>query len=169
MIRRATDRDVARVAALEAEVFGVDAWSRASVASEVSGAGRVFVVDVEGAGAGDADGDGDGDGDAVLRGYAVAIVSPDFVDLARIAVAPSLRRTGLASALLDALLAQAGGADRMLLEVSAANAGALAFYERHDFTRIDVRARYYADGSDAVVMLRPLAVAGGGGEDGDHG
>ena len=55
----------------------------------------------------------------------------------------------------------------MLLEVSAANAGAIAFYEAHGFARIDVRRRYYRDGSDAVVMLRELG-PGAMGEDGAH-
>ncbi|MGN0064566.1 MAG: GNAT family N-acetyltransferase [Nocardioides sp.] len=156
MIRRATGQDVAGLVALEAEVFGVDAWSETSVRSEVDSPGRVFLVDVD-------------EVDGALRGYAVAIVSGDIADLARIAVVPSVRRTGAASALLAALLAGTGEADRMLLEVAADNSAALAFYERHGFARIDVRARYYADGSDAVVMLRPLADAAGGGEDGNHG
>ena len=44
----------------------------------------------------------------------------------------------------------------MLLEVSAANAAAVAFYDAQGFTRIDVRRRYYRDGSDALVLARPL-------------
>ena len=46
------------------------------------------------------------------------------------------------------------GATRILLEVSADNAGALAFYEAEGFAEIDRRRRYYRDGSDAVVLAR---------------
>ena len=53
--------------------------------------------------------------------------------------------------------AKAGGADRMLLEVSAANSNALGFYAAAGFTEIDRRPRYYKDGSDAIVMRRSLA------------
>ena len=65
---------------------------------------------------------------------------------------------GLARSLLTAALADAAdsGADRMLLEVSADNPGALAFYAAAGFTEIDRRRGYYRDGADAVVMQRPL-------------
>ena len=44
----------------------------------------------------------------------------------------------------------------MLLEVSEGNEAAVAFYAAHGFTRIDVRPRYYRDGSDALVLRRTL-------------
>jgi len=47
---------------------------------------------------------------------------------------------------------------RILLEVRASNAGAIAMYEALGFERFNVRARYYADGEDAVEMS--LNVAG---------
>ncbi len=50
----------------------------------------------------------------------------------------------------------------MLLEVSARNGGALAFYAAAGFTEIDRRHRYYRDGSDAVVMRLPLGPRCGG-------
>jgi [ribosomal protein S18]-alanine N-acetyltransferase len=51
----------------------------------------------------------------------------------------------------------------MLLEVSARNTDALAFYAAADFVEIDRRRRYYRDGSDAVVMRRSLGRAACGG------
>ena len=61
--------------------------------------------------------------------------------------------------LLEAVVAtaRAGGADRMLLEVREDNAGAIAFYAARGFIEIDRRARYYRDGTTAVVM-RPRLV-----------
>ncbi len=94
-------------------------------------------------------------------GYAVSMTLGDIVDLQRIVVRPELRRSGLATDLLEDLLAHTGAADRMLLEVSEGNAAALAFYATHGFTRIDVRPRYYRDGSDALVLQRDLPTVSG--------
>ena len=154
VLRPAVPDDVPALAGLEAALFGVDAWDERALLAEVEGPGRTFLVA--------ADDDGP-------LGYVVGIEVADIADLARIGVDPGRRRTGLGSRLLAALVDATTGADRMLLEVSALNAGAISFYERHGFTRIDVRPRYYADGSDAVVMLRPLGAPGERGEDGNHG
>jgi ribosomal protein S18 acetylase RimI-like enzyme len=143
VIRPATPADVPAVVALEAEVFGPDAWDERAVVAELEGPGRRFVVAED------------------LSGYAVSMTLGDIVDLQRIAVRPGQRRTGLASALLDDLLAHTGAADRMLLEVSERNEAAVAFYAAHGFSRIDVRPRYYRDGSDALVLHRTLTSASG--------
>ena len=146
-VRPAAASDVSAVAALEQELFGLDAWSVGSVREELTGERRhaaVAVVD-----------------DAVV-GYAVTLRSGDVLDLQRIAVSPAHRRQGLARALLEGVR-EAGridGAARMLLEVSADNAAALAFYDREGFVEIDRRPRYYRDGSDALVLLALLPTGG---------
>jgi ribosomal protein S18 acetylase RimI-like enzyme len=131
-VRPATAADLAAVATLEEALFGDDAWSRAAVAAEVS-AGRALVADDDG-----------------VAGYVVTLHAGDAVDLMRIAVRPDRRRGGLA----HALLAAASTGQRMLLEVSERNAGAIAFYTAEGFTEIARRRRYYRDGSAAVVMER---------------
>ena len=143
MIRRAAATDVPSLLALENELFGPDAWSEASLRDELDGPGRRAVVLVAG---------------AEVLGYAVTMRAGDVVDLQRIAVRPDRQRQGLAALLLADVLAAArsNGAERMRLEVSAATAAAVAFYDRQGFTRIDVRRRYYRDGSDALVLARPL-------------
>lgn len=140
MIRLATEDDLLGLAGMEGELFGVDAWDVSALREELDGPGRRFVV----AEAGD------------LVGYAISMTLGDVVDLQRIGVCPDRQRSGVASALLDDLVAHHGGAPRMLLEVSATNESAVAFYARHGFTQINVRARYYRDGSDALVMSRAL-------------
>jgi ribosomal-protein-alanine acetyltransferase len=135
IIRRATAGDVGAVHALDARLFGADAWSEAAVREELTGPRRTAVV------ARDPD----------LVGYAVVSVAGDALDLQRLGVHPDRRRAGIA----HALLAKAIAADaRVLLEVSALNDGAIAFYEAEGFTEIGRRRRYYRDGSDAVVMER---------------
>jgi ribosomal protein S18 acetylase RimI-like enzyme len=129
-LRPAAPADVDALVALERQLFGVDAWSAASVAEEVS-AGRVVVSDG-------------------LDGYVVIRPAGDAVDLMRIGVAPEARRRGLA----HALLAEVTSDVRLLLEVSTDNLAALAFYAAEGFVEIARRKRYYRDGSDAVVMER---------------
>ena len=143
-IRPATESDVPAVVGLEAQLFGADAWTEASVRSELTGPSRQALVAVA-AGS--------------VIGYAVTMLAGDLADLQRIAVhpdAPAVGRGRAAAGRGSRPAVRAGGADRMLLEVSAANAPALAFYEAHGFTRIDVRRRYYRDGTDALVLSRPL-------------
>jgi ribosomal-protein-alanine N-acetyltransferase len=140
-IRPATADDVAEVATLDRALFGADGWTDGQVAEELTGAHRAAWV-AEAAGA--------------VVGYVVTRTVADVSDLQRIAVHPGHRRAGLAHALLElaAGRAAADGAARMLLEVSADNAGALAFYDAEGFAEIDRRQRYYRDGSDAVVLAR---------------
>ncbi|HXH76964.1 GNAT family N-acetyltransferase [Nocardioides sp.] len=147
MIRLATAADLPDLAVLERELFGADAWDEAALRAELDGPGRRFVVT-------------DPDGTDGLVGYAVSMSLGDVVDLQRIAVRADAQRSGVATALLDDLLEHPREADRMLLEVSAANGAAIAFYARAGFARIDVRARYYRDGSDAIVMRRALVTDG---------
>ena len=88
----------------------------------------------------------------------------DIAELQRIAVDPAHRRTGVASELLDAVvaLAREGGADRLLLEVREDNDGAIAFYAAREFVEVDRRRRYYRDGATAVVLRRGLGRGCGG-------
>ena len=138
MIRPATLADLPALVALEQELFGGEAWSQALIQQEIEGPGRRFVVADD------------------LSGYAVTMTGGDIVDLLRIGVRPDVRRTGLASRLLDAVLAGTEDASRMLLEVSVTNADALGFYVARQFSVIDVRPHYYRDGSEALVMCRWL-------------
>jgi len=149
-LRAATAADVAAVVDLEALLFGADAWSGTQVHEELIGERRSAWV---------ATGPDQGEG---VVGYAVTLAAGDVVDLQRIGVHPEHQRRGLAGRLLDAAVgaARATGAEGMLLEVSAANTAALAFYMRAGFEEIDRRRRYYRDGTDAVVMRLPLATSG---------
>ena len=148
MIRAADHLDIGRIAQLEAECLGDDAWSPWLVDQGVRGGlptVQYVVAEV----------------DREVVGYAVASIVADIAELQRIAVTESHRRSGIASELLEAITtrARAGRADRLLLEVREHNEPAIAFYERHGFLEIDRRPRYYRDGATAIVMRRNLRVA----------
>lgn len=147
-VRPAGPDDAAVVAGLEQVAFPLDAWSATLVGEGVDGrlpTTRYLVADR----------------DTEVVGYAVVSVVQDVAELQRIATAPEARRTGVATALLAASadLAAAEGAERMLLEVRQDNAAALAFYLGAGFCELSRRARYYRDGTDAVVLERFVRMA----------
>jgi len=97
--------------------------------------------------------------DGILVGYMIAWFIADEAHLGNLAVAPAAQRTGLASALLEALVAEARlrGSAHIVLEVRAGNSGAIRLYERHGFDAVAVRKEYYEDDKeDAVIMMRLL-------------
>ena len=144
-VRPADVADVGAVVMLEEKLFGVDAWSVESVEEELTGAGRLALV---------------GCVDHEVVAYLVTMEAGDVVDLLRVGVDPAWRRCGIAGVLLDVAVEHAQGAavppDAMLLEVSALNEGARAFYQAAGFGEISRRPGYYRDGSDAVVLRLPL-------------
>jgi [ribosomal protein S18]-alanine N-acetyltransferase len=99
------------------------------------------------------------DAGGTLLGYTLFWHVVDELHLLNVAVAPPCRRRGIGRALMDDLLAYARTHDvvRVLLEVRASNAPAIALYESLGFERFNVRARYYADGEDAVEMALPVS------------
>ncbi|MCW2794382.1 MAG: ribosomal protein S18P -alanine acetyltransferase [Nocardioides sp.] len=151
MIRTATPDDVPAIAGLERDNLGVDAWSEGLVAEGVGGllpTVHYLVAEVDGR----------------VVGHAAASIVADIGELQRIAVDAAQRRRGLATALLDAVVAltAAEGADRLLLEVREDNAGAIGFYAVSGFVEIDRRRRYYRDGATAVVLRKAVGRGCGG-------
>lgn len=92
-------------------------------------------------------------------GMILARVAADEAEVLTLAVIPKVRRQGIGTRLLDAAmrLARSRGARTAFLEVSVSNAAAVAVYSRAGFTPVGRRLRYYADGSDALVLRRPLS------------
>lgn len=141
--------DIARVHAIETEVFTVDPWTLEQFWGELAQPTREYVV---------AEADGE------LLGYAgVYLLAPDS-DVQTIAVSPRAQGQGVGRRLLDELIRRARGASctQVILEVRSDNDAAIGMYERFGFEQISSRPNYYAPGVDARIMrLRPLA----GGDD----
>lgn len=132
---------VREASASDAEAF--DELGRAhglsvTFASERAGGREIWVVGAPGA----------------LEGFISVQLAADEVEIHDLLVHPEFRRGGRGRQLLvRALFAAArGGARRAYLEFRASNAPARALYERLGFEVLGVRARYYADGEDAVLM-----------------
>jgi ribosomal-protein-alanine N-acetyltransferase len=139
-IRRLGYSDLPQVIAIERRAFPTP-WSLAMFVLELSkpsGVSLAASIDDE------------------LAGYLICSRYDDVWHLMNVAVDPSHRRRGVASALLAEMLERAGhGQGRYTLEVRTSNEGAIDLYRRFGFTAAGTRRRYYQDtGEDALIMWR---------------
>lgn len=144
-VRPGSVGDLAAITALEAQSFPLDPWSENLVRPGLEGTlPTVGYLVAEQAGG--------------FLGYAVVSVVDVDAELQRIAVPVALRRRGVATHLLAGVRdhARSGGATRLLLEVREDNVAAIAFYAGHGFTELGRRARYYRDGTTAIVLTSDL-------------
>ncbi len=91
-------------------------------------------------------------------GYCCLISLFEDAEVANIAVDASRRGKGIAKALMEKMHEEARrlGAKRSLLEVRIGNVSAIGLYTKFGYERYGVRARYYPDGEDALLMQKSL-------------
>lgn len=120
---------------LEQICFGGSGWSHPQLVGALTRPGAVCVVDPD-------------------RGYVLGECVLDEVELHRIGVVPSQRRTGLGRDLFDRFVhaAVSLGAKRLFLEVRADNHAARALYASVGLGTLGERPRYYRDGCAAVLL-----------------
>ena len=145
-LRVAGVADLPALAALEAASFP-DSWSERLLAGELAASGSLLLLA--------------SDSSSTPLGYAAFRRAADEAELLRVAVAPAARRRGLARRLVEAGLARLlrEGVRSCFLEVRPANAPALALYRALGFREAGRRRRYYADGSDALLLRLDLRAA----------
>ena len=141
--------DLDSVTALDALIFGPDAWSHALfadeyAASEGSVPDRFYQVITH--------------HDEAIIGFAGLLYGPPFADVTTIGIHPDHTGNKLGAALLVWLIRTAHklGAEDLLLEVRADNTVAQRLYADNGFTHIHTRRRYYPGGVDAWVMRKRL-------------
>jgi len=96
-------------------------------------------------------------------GFILCLPAGEAVDIAAIGVVDGARRRGIGRRLVTAAAARARalGAERLMLEVAADNAPALAFYRRVGFSDTGHRRDYYAAAPtsaarDALILSKTL-------------
>jgi len=148
-IRRLTYSDLPQVVAVERRAFPTP-WSLAMFVLELSKPSGVCLAAVA---------------DGAVVGHLICSRYDTVWHLMNIAVDPDLRRRGIASALLRALLERiddGSGSAQLTLEVRPTNEPAIALYERFGFRSAGTRPRYYQDnGEDALIMWRTRATLAG--------
>jgi ribosomal-protein-alanine N-acetyltransferase len=147
-IRRLTYADLPQVIAVERRAFPTP-WSLAMFVLELSKSSGVCLAAQR---AGE------------LVGYTICSRYDTVWHVMNVAVDPDVRRQGVATALLEELIARVDrdGTAQLTLEVRPSNIPAIALYERFGFKSAGRRRRYYQDnGEDALVMWRtPATLAG---------
>ena len=145
-IRRLTYADLPQVIAIERRAFPTP-WSLAMFVLELSKPGGECLAVRR---------------DGTLTGYVICSRYDDVWHIMNVAVDPRHRRQGIATALLDELIARLGEEARLTLEVRPSNTAAIALYERFGFLGAGTRRRYYQDnGEDALIMWRTRATREG--------
>lgn len=93
-------------------------------------------------------------------GYVGALCVDDG-EIALIAVDKEHRRKGIAKKLLleAERIAVEKGCMNMFLEVRVSNDGAKALYQSCGYVPVSIRKKYYENGEDAIVMVKPLVFA----------
>jgi ribosomal-protein-alanine N-acetyltransferase len=139
--------DLPAIMALEQELFPEDAWTRQMFAAEFAqpSSRRLYLVAEAG---------------KTVVGYGgMMFTGGPQADVVTLAVSPAHWGQGTGSALLTALVEEAGkrGCAEVLLEVREDNPRARQLYLRHGFTAVGIRRGYYQpSGVDAVVMRKEL-------------
>lgn len=127
---------------IEEELFGAERWSAAMFWNELAN-GHYYRIARDG---------------GRIVGYAgLAVTGPAEAWVQNLAVRADHQHSGIGTALLRDLLAEAARrrVRAVLLEVAVDNAPARALYERHGFAGVGVRRGYYqATNTDALVMRR---------------
>ena len=143
IIRTLQLRDLSAIEDIERDSYATP-WSRSMFAGELSKASSVCP------GAFDED-------TGELIGYLIVSRYVDAWHVMNIAVDPSSRRAGVATALLVRLFELTTGDGRRgyTLEVRVSNTGAINLYERLGFQPRGIRRGYYTDNrEDALIMWR---------------
>lgn len=128
------------LAALHAKAFeGGEIWDEAAFRTLLAGPGMDSRVALDG---------------EAPAGFILMRTIAGEAEMLTVAVLPSARRTGVGRALVRAGLeaARGRGAARAFLEVSVNNGAAIALYRSTGWDEAGRRARYYRDGSDALIM-----------------
>jgi ribosomal-protein-alanine N-acetyltransferase len=91
--------------------------------------------------------------DGQVVGFLVTLwISPDEVEILNLAVAPSMRRKGVARALVQGVLETREGT--VFLEVRESNAAARKFYESIGFSVVASRPGYYANPPETAIVMK---------------
>lgn len=131
--------DLPQVISIERRAFPTP-WSLAMFVLELSKPSGICLAAVE---------------ERRIVGYEICSRYADVWHLMNIAVDPPARCRGVATALLEELIARAGQDASYTLEVRPSNDQAIALYERFGFRSAGTRRRYYQDtGEDALIMWR---------------
>lgn len=91
-------------------------------------------------------------------GLIIYSVSIDVADIEGLVVVSTERRNGYGKILLERALIEIAekGVKKVLLEVRESNFPAISLYKSCGFKEISIRKKYYADGENAVILIKEI-------------
>lgn len=130
------------VAALHAECFSGERWSKSMIEAELDPVASPYAVTFVAV-----------EGDTVL-GFVNARLVCGECGINDIAVTQNVRKQGIGTALLSALIQHVKrfGGEVIQLEVRASNVSAIQFYKRHGFYQNGMRKRYYTSPTEDALL-----------------
>jgi [ribosomal protein S18]-alanine N-acetyltransferase len=149
VIRALQLKDLPAIEQIERESYATP-WSRSMFAGELSKSSSICL------GAFD-------DASQTLVGYLIVSRYVDAWHVMNVAVAPNLRRGGIATAMLRRLFELTSGDGRRgyTLEVRVSNTAAINLYQSLGFQPRGIRRGYYTDNrEDALIMWKDPVLAG---------
>lgn len=142
IIRIAGHDDAQTMADIDARCFTSEAWQASEFASSMLiGYYRFYILEL--------------DGEAIGCAGSIMINSVQG-EISTIAVLPEYRGKGYSKLLMERITEDCEKAHipEIFLEVRPSNAPAMGLYKSYGFKEAGLRKRYYADGEDAVIMVR---------------
>lgn len=143
MIRSMKESDLPQVLRIEEQLF-TPPWNEAQFRYELFDNPYAHLYVLEEAGE--------------ILGYIDYWITFETAQLANIATAPGHQHQGVATSLMDAMIAdcEAAMCENITLEVRIDNEVAKALYQRYDFIKVATRKQYYQDGCDGDLMIKAL-------------
>ncbi len=90
-----------------------------------------------------------------IVGFGCMYTVLDEAQIMNIAVAPDVRRMGVASKLMDVIISEAKArcASVIMLEVRESNQGAIGLYSKFGFEKVGVRKNYYRNPTENAILM----------------
>lgn len=145
-VRPIESRDIDAVLKIQRQSHDASQWSRDDYETFVRDAAPCFVAENEG----------------WIAGFLAARKLADEMEILNLAIAPAVRRQGIATQLLCEAMKWASehGIARVHLEVRASNSAARNFYDSRGFRAACMRPNYYHDPvEDALLLTASVNIA----------
>lgn len=136
-IKKLTNEYVSAVAEIEKSCFS-NPWDETAILAELDNHCSEIYIAVE---------------NGMAAGYANIYTVLDEMDIVRVAVLPDFRRRGVATDILNTVLAEKQGT--VYLDVRESNHPAISLYKSLGFVDTGVRKNYYTNPTEnAILMMR---------------
>jgi len=138
-IRKATSKDLVSIQKMEGRIFN-NPWSNKSIRNELNRGGNSLNLVAE--------------MDQKIIGYFFAHLLDNEIHILNIAIDVTYQHQGYGKQFFKEILENYLQYGDVYLEVKQSNFPAINLYLNFGFEEIDIREAYYADGEDAVIMVK---------------